>query len=672
MLLLHHAFFYASRRRLFVPHHHPPQPPTSPTTTTTTATAFLRRSLQHYFTLSAAQFCSGSSSAERTSPQIPVSSCSSSEAGESGGAVRYQNSRLRSGLHVPPLSEFLRENQQNQTNDDLMYVVPPDDFDDNDDGSLDIQQQQLLQRQQHQQLKHTYEESNPLDDSTTDVSASSERTTRKVFVETYGCQMNVADTEVVSSLLSQSGYAFADDLDQAEVVLVNTCAIRDNAEQKVWQRLREFRAIQNTQRRKMTVGVLGCMAERLKQELVEAKLADVVAGPDAYRDLPRLLSLAAARQPAINVQLSMDETYANVEPLRLNSNGVTAFVSITRGCNNMCSYCIVPYTRGRERSRNVHSILDEIRQLADKGYKEVTLLGQNVNSYNDEDSASQDSGAGSLTPGFSSLSKTYRRKGVHFDELLSRIARAFPEMRVRFTSPHPKDFPRSLLEMIAEHPNIARSLHLPAQSGNDEVLSRMRRGYTRQSYLELIASVRAIIPGCAISSDFISGFCGETEEQHADTLSLMDIVKYDMAYMFAYSKRDKTHAARHFQDDVPPEVKQRRLQEVIDRFRLHARSLSECELGSRHLVLVEGPSKRHPESHLSGRTDTNKRVNFKNTKVPALDSDGTLVDIKPGDYVECVVEWASPASMGVTVVGRNTLQRYSQGLRVGHEILNFV
>eukprot|EP01112_Ceratiomyxa_fruticulosa_P012606 TRINITY_DN349_c0_g1_i1.p1 TRINITY_DN349_c0_g1~~TRINITY_DN349_c0_g1_i1.p1 ORF type:complete len:582 (+),score=79.25 TRINITY_DN349_c0_g1_i1:243-1988(+) len=461
---------------------------------------------------------------------------------------------------------------------------------------------------------------------------------RKVFIESYGCQMNMADSEIVRSVLSNSGYLDAETPNEADVVFLNTCAIRENAESKIWSRLTELKAMRK--KRDITVGVLGCMAERLKTKLIESdKMVDLVAGPDAYRDLPRLLSKVDEGEQAINVLLSLDETYADITPVRTSSNKVSAFVSIMRGCNNMCSYCIVPFTRGRERSRDVQSILDEVKLLSDQGYKEVTLLGQNVNSYNyipDDHGELEDV---KLRAGFKTIYKP-TKSGVNFTELVNKVSGVNSEMRIRFTSPHPKDFPDELLHLISERPNLCKSLHIPAQSGNSNVLNRMRRGYTRESYMSLINSIRKILPNCAISSDFISGFCGESEQEHQDTISLLEEVKYEQAFMFAYSVREKTHAHRTMEDNVPEEVKARRLKEVIDTFHHNLQYKNAAEIGKVHLVLVEGHSRRSKD-HLTGRSDTNKKINFPDIPIPSVDNPYHQSKPRVGDYVVVKIDESS-------------------------------
>jgi len=412
---------------------------------------------------------------------------------------------------------------------------------------------------------------------------------RQVYLETYGCQMNVSDSEIVAAVLRENGYGLTHDPDQADVVLINTCAIRENAEQKVRRRLDAFRAKKRKHNPDLMLGVLGCMAERLRHQLLEEEhLVDLVVGPDAYRDLPRLLDVAGETgQAAVNVQLSREETYADIAPVRYDTNGLSAFVSIMRGCDNMCSFCVVPFTRGRERSRPATSILAECAQLVEQGFKEVTVLGQNVNSYRFE----QDG------------------QGVTFAELLYRISLLSPDLRIRYSTSHPKDCSDELLQVHRERPNVCNYIHLPVQHGNTEVLARMRRTYTRDEYLALIDRARSIVPGISFSTDIITGFCGETEEEHRDTLSLMETVRYDHAFMFMYSERPTTYAARKYADDVPAAVKKRRLSEIIDLQNGIALESNRQEIGRVHTVLVEGPSKRSDEQ-LCGRTDTNKMVVF--------------------------------------------------------------
>jgi tRNA-2-methylthio-N6-dimethylallyladenosine synthase len=414
-------------------------------------------------------------------------------------------------------------------------------------------------------------------------------TGRRVYIETYGCQMNVSDSEIVASVLSGEGFGLTSDPSSADVLLLNTCAIRENAEQKVRHRLNTLRARKRRSGKELTIGVLGCMAERLREKLLEQeKLVDLVVGPDAYRDLPNLLGQAhASGQSAVNVQLSREETYADIAPVRYDSNGVSAFVSIMRGCDNMCSFCVVPFTRGRERSRPVDSILAEVRKLVDDGYREVTVLGQNVNSYRDSRNGTT----------------------IDFADLLARISTISPQLRIRYSTSHPKDCSDELLHVHAEHSNICNYIHLPVQHGNTEVLSRMRRTYSREQYLSLIERARSIVPDLSLSTDIIAGFCGETEREHLDTLSLMREVRFDHAFMFMYSERPDTYAARKYDDDVPVEVKQRRLSEIIELQQAISLERNLQDIGNDEQVLVEGPSKRNADQYC-GRTDSNKMVVF--------------------------------------------------------------
>ncbi|KFK30266.1 hypothetical protein AALP_AA7G238800 [Arabis alpina] len=482
----------------------------------------------------------------------------------------------------------------------------------------------------------------------------------RIYHETYGCQMNINDMEIVLAIMKSSGYKeIVTDPESAEVIFVNTCAIRENAEQRVWQRLNYFWFLKREWKTNAAKGralslrppkvvVLGCMAERLKEKILDSdKMVDVVCGPDAYRDLPRLLEEVDYGQKGINTLLSLEETYADITPVRISQNAITAFVSVMRGCNNMCAFCIVPFTRGRERSRPVESIVREVKELWEAGVKEVTLLGQNVNSYND-DSSDPESGANwEYSEGFSSRCKV-KNMGLRFADLLDQLSLEFPEMRFRFTSPHPKDYPDELLYMMRDRHNICNLIHLPAQSGNSRILERMRRGYTREAYLDLVKKIRSIIPDVAITSDFITGFCGETEEEHQETLSLVRAVGYDMAYMFAYSMREKTHAHRNYTDDVPEEVKQRRLVELIDAFRETTGPCYDSQVGSIQLVLVEGPNKRAPETELMGKSDKGHRVLF--VRKPLFDKECLLDnDLKRnpeiGDFVEVRIEKSSRASL---------------------------
>ncbi|KAM9759919.1 mitochondrial tRNA methylthiotransferase CDK5RAP1 isoform 2-T2 [Menidia menidia] len=458
---------------------------------------------------------------------------------------------------------------------------------------------------------------------------------RKVYFETYGCQMNVNDTEIAWSILQKKGYLRTVDLNEADVVLLVTCSIRERAEQTIWNRLHQLTAMKKKRLRThspMKIGVLGCMAERLKTELLEReKLVDVLAGPDAYRDLPRLLAIADGGQQASNVLLSLEETYADIMPVQLAPQGRSAFVSIMRGCDNMCTYCIVPFTRGRERSRPVSSILEEVCMLSDQGVKEVTLLGQNVNSY--RDTSEEHFCASDLTKlsrGFKTIYQT-KRGGLRFSDLLDRVSRIDPDMRIRFTSPHPKDFPDEVLHLIAERRNICKQIHLPAQSGSNQVLKAMRRGYTSEAYLDLVGNIKQIIPDVSLSSDFICGFCGETEDDHQQTLSLIRQVGYNTGFLFAYSMR-KTHAFHRLQDDVAAEVKQRRLEECIGVFREEALRVNAALVGSRQLVLVEGESKRSAKE-LCGRTDGNMKVIFPKEDLLIQSVESSNVPVSAGDYV---------------------------------------
>ncbi|OMO84507.1 hypothetical protein COLO4_21994 [Corchorus olitorius] len=483
----------------------------------------------------------------------------------------------------------------------------------------------------------------------------------RIYHETYGCQMNINDMEIVLSIMKNAGYSETVEApESAEIIFINTCAIRDNAEQKVWQRLNYFWFLKRHWKSNVAIGrsqslhppkvvVLGCMAERLKDKILDAdKMVDVVCGPDAYRDLPRLLDEVDYGQKGINTLLSLEETYADISPVRISKNSISAFVSVMRGCNNMCSFCIVPFTRGRERSRPVESIVKEVGELWKEGVKEVTLLGQNVNSYNDESGIETEVQPGSnwaLSEGFKSMCKV-KNMGLRFADLLDRLSTEYPEMRFRYTSPHPKDFPDELLYLMRDRYNICKLIHLPAQTGSTTVLERMRRGYTREAYLELVEKIRRIIPDVAITSDFICGFCGETEEEHADTLSLIKAVGYDMAYMFAYSMREKTHAHRNYVDDVPEEVKQRRLTELIEAFRGSTGQCYDAKLGTIQLVLVEGPNKRAPDTELIGKSDRGHRVSFVN--LPLLDRNDQVDNKRNpvvGDYVEVLITKTTRASL---------------------------
>ena len=435
---------------------------------------------------------------------------------------------------------------------------------------------------------------------------------RKLYIESYGCQMNFSDSEIVASILTEHGFQTTRDIEEADVIFVNTCSIREKAEQTVRKRLRTFHKLKEN-KKEMTIGVLGCMAERLKSKfLEEEKLVDIVVGPDAYRDLPNLINTVDDGQKAVNVQLSKEETYADISPVRLNSNGVTAFVSIMRGCDNMCTFCVVPFTRGRERSRDAESIVKEVRELHEKGYKEVTLLGQNVDSYLWY--------GGGPKMDFKKLSDIQKASSINFAQLLEKVALVSPEIRIRFSTSHPQDMTDQVLKTMAKYENICDYIHLPVQSGNSRILKLMNRGYTREWYMERVDAIKRIIPGCAISQDIISSFCSETEEEHKDTLSLMDYVKFDYGFMFKYSERPNTKAARKFEDDVPEKIKSRRLTEIIDKQRAHSMMHNQSRVGKTYKVLVEGLSKRS-DKHLFGRTTHNSVAVFPKKHY------------KPGDYV---------------------------------------
>ena len=445
---------------------------------------------------------------------------------------------------------------------------------------------------------------------------------KKLFLESYGCAMNFADSEVVASILSKEGFTTTKVMEEADVILVNTCAIRDNAEQRVRQRLFDYNKVKR-KKPELIIGILGCMAERLKSKLLEEeKLVDLVVGPDAYRDLPILINTVEDGQKAINVILSKEETYADISPVRLGGNGILAFVSITRGCDNMCSFCVVPFTRGRERSRDSETIVNEVVDLYANGYREITLLGQNVDSY--------------LYSGGGLKKEIYSQEeldsAVNFAQLLEKVALAAPGMRIRFSTSHPKDMNDDVLYVMAKYTNICDYIHLPVQSGNSELLEKMNRGYTREWYLSRIKSIREIIPGCGISTDIITGFCSETEEQHQDTLSLMEEVGYEFAYMYMYSERPKTLAERKFTDDIPEKEKGRRLSEIIEVQSKSSMISNKKDLGKIYRVLVEGTSKRSKE-HLSGRTSQNKVVVFpKEGFAP-----GQMVDVKIHDCTKATL-----------------------------------
>jgi tRNA-2-methylthio-N6-dimethylallyladenosine synthase len=433
---------------------------------------------------------------------------------------------------------------------------------------------------------------------------------KKVYIETYGCQMNVADSEVVVSILAKAGYEPTDNIKEAGLILINTCSIRDNAEQRIWGRLKAISHLKK-QNHELKIGIIGCMAERLKEKLIETdQLVDIVVGPDAYRELPLLVTEAESGHKAVNVLLSREETYADISPVRMDKNGVSSFVSIMRGCNNMCAYCVVPYVRGAERSRNPESVLREVNELFEKGYREVTLLGQNVDSYNWDN-------------------KTGR---VGFPELLRKVAAVNPLLRVRFSTSHPKDISDELLYAIAGNKNICKHIHLPAQSGSTRILKLMNREYTREWYMDRVSAIHSIIPECSLSTDMITGFCTETEKDHEESLTLMEWAGFDFAYMFKYSERPGTKAARKLKDDVPETIKSERLSEMITlQNRLSVKS-KKNDIGMVFDILIEGFSKRSAE-YLSGRTSQNKVV-----VIPGG-------DFKKGEYVRVLIERCTSATL---------------------------
>ncbi len=441
---------------------------------------------------------------------------------------------------------------------------------------------------------------------------------RKLMIESYGCQMNFSDSEIVASILAKEGFNTTQSLEEADLVLINTCSIRDKAEQTVRKRLEKYNAVKKINP-KMKVGVLGCMAERLKSKfLEEEKIVDLVVGPDAYKDLPGLIAEVEEGRNAVNVILSKDETYGDISPVRLQSNGVSAFVSITRGCDNMCTFCVVPFTRGRERSRDPQSILEEVNDLAARGFKEITLLGQNVDSYLWY--------GGGLKKDFKNASEIQKATATNFAGLLKLVAEAHPKMRIRFSTSNPQDMTLDVIEVMAAYKNICKYIHLPVQSGSDRILQKMNRLHTREEYFELIDNIKRIIPNCAISQDMITGFPTETEEDHQDTLSLMEYVKYDFGFMFAYSERPGTMAARKFEDDVPEEVKKRRLTEIVNLQQKHSGYRTKQFLGKTVEVLIEKESKKS-DAHWSGRTTQNTVAVFpkENYKV------GDFVNVKIND-----------------------------------------
>lgn len=450
--------------------------------------------------------------------------------------------------------------------------------------------------------------------------------TRKLYIESYGCQMNFSDSEIVASILEKEGFDTTSNIGLADIIFLNTCSIREKAEQTVRHRLLHINGLKR-QKPELLVGVLGCMAERLKSKLLEEeKIVDLVAGPDSYRDLPKLIMQVDDGEKAVNTFLSREETYADISPVRLNSNGITAFISIMRGCDNMCSFCVVPFTRGRERSRDPHSIVAEAKELFDRGYREVTLLGQNVDSY--KWSAEENNKAWIEKKGVNNI--------TNFAQLLEQVAQINPDLRIRFSTSHPKDITDDVLHTMARYDNICKYIHLPVQSGSSRILEMMNRGYSREWYLNKIASIREILgPVCGLSSDMITGFCSETEEEHQETLSLMDYVKYDFAYMFFYSERPGTLAEKKFKDDISLEVKKRRLNDIIQKQTGHSLERNKEDVGKSHRVLIEGFSKRS-QLYLQGRNTANKVVVF-----PAN-------NYQKGQYVNVLVEECT----GATLIGK--------------------
>jgi tRNA-2-methylthio-N6-dimethylallyladenosine synthase len=445
---------------------------------------------------------------------------------------------------------------------------------------------------------------------------------KKLFLESYGCAMNYSDSEIVASIMLENGYSTTQNYEEADLIFVNTCAIRENAEQRVRNRLNDFKRVKQ-KNPKALVGVLGCMAERLKSQFLEQeKLVDIVVGPDSYRDLPNLIEEAEDGHKAINVILSKEETYADLTPVRLGSNGVNAFISIMRGCDNMCSFCVVPFTRGRERSRDPESIVNEAKDLFEKGYREVTLLGQNVDSY-------LYSGGGLKKE---TLTEEQKKASTNFAQLLEKVALIHPDLRIRFSTSHPKDMTDDVLETMAKYENICKYIHLPVQSGNNRILEAMNRGYTIEWYLDRIAAINRLIPDCGISTDIIAGFCSETEEEHQDTLNLLKQVQYDYGYLFMYSERPKTLAERKFKDDVPVDVKNRRLNEIVNVQRENSAFKTKLGLNKIHKVLIEGFSKKSDE-FLMGRNTQNTVVVFPKE------------NYKKGDYVNVLATDCTPSTL---------------------------
>jgi tRNA-2-methylthio-N6-dimethylallyladenosine synthase len=463
-----------------------------------------------------------------------------------------------------------------------------------------------------------------------------EGNTKKLFIESYGCAMNFSDSEIVASILTEQGYNTTQNLEEADLVLVNTCSIRDKAEQTVRKRLEKYNAVKRSINPGMKVGVLGCMAERLKDQfLVQEKIVDMVVGPDAYKDLPNLLKEVDEGRDAINVILSKDETYGDISPVRLNSNGVNAFVSITRGCDNMCTFCVVPFTRGRERSREPQSILEEIQDLWDRGFKEVCLLGQNVDSYLWY--------GGGLKKDFDKATEMQKATATDFAQLLEQCAIAFPKMRFRFSTSNPQDMHEEVLHVIAKYDNVCNYIHLPVQSGSTRILKEMNRQHTREEYMALVDKIKRIIPDCSISQDMISGFPTETEEDHQDTLTLMEYVEYDFGYMFAYSERPGTLAARKMEDDVPEEVKKRRLQDIVDLQQILSEKRTKRFLGQTVEILIEKESKKS-DQHWSGRNSENVVTVFPKG------------NYKVGDFVMVKISDCTTATLIGEAVGYSEMQ----------------
>ena len=462
------------------------------------------------------------------------------------------------------------------------------------------------------------------------------KATKKMFIESYGCQMNFSDSEIVASILGEAGYQTTNELNEADLILVNTCSIRDKAEQTVRKRLTTFQKVKKSNP-KLKVGVLGCMAERLKSAfLEEEKIVDLVVGPDAYKDLPNLVAEVESGRDAVNVILSKEETYGDVQPVRLQSNGVTAFVSITRGCDNMCTFCVVPFTRGRERSRDPKSILAEVSNLAENGFKEVTLLGQNVDSYLWY--------GGGPKKDFKKASALQQKTAVHFHHLLDLVAQAHPGIRIRFSTSNPQDMTRDVLHIMAKHPNICNYIHLPVQSGSNDVLKAMNRQHTREEYMQLIDDIKQLLPDCGISQDMITGFPNETEQDHKDTLSLMEYVTYDFGFMFMYSERPGTPAAKKLEDNIPEDIKKRRLQEIVDMQQKHGRIRNDQQLGKKVEVLIEKTSKRS-EQQWSGRAPQNTVVVFPKDHY------------KIGDFVSVKIDTCTSATLIGIAVGYGPTQK---------------